>query len=65
MKDNQDKIGRLLSIDEVAGILHCHKNTLRNWDKNGFLKAIRIGSRGDRRYKESDVLKVMENEITG
>jgi len=41
-------------------MLGCHPNTLRAWDKKGYLVAVRIGSRGDRRYHKDDILKIME-----
>lgn len=49
-----------LTLAEVSQILKVHPNTLRNWDKNGTLKAIRIGIRKLRRYKKTDVLKLLE-----
>ena len=50
------EIPELLTLREAADILKCHPNTLRNWDKSGQLKAIRIGGRGDRRFKKEDIL---------
>ena len=52
------KLSQLLTIEETAKILKVHKATLRRWDKEGRLKAVRIGSRrgiGDRRYKQEDI----------
>lgn len=49
-----------LTITQVAELLQVHPNTLRNWDKNGTLKAIRIGVRKVRRYKREDVLRLLE-----
>ncbi len=46
---------RLLTASEVAHILHVHINTIRRGTNQGELKGFRIGSRGDRRYQESDV----------
>ena len=37
-------------ISEVAEILGVHEDTLRNWEKEGFIVPERIGTRGDRRY---------------
>ena len=50
----------LLTLQEAADLLHCHPNTLRNWDNKGILVAVRFGSRGDRRYRKRDVMKLME-----
>lgn len=55
-----DILNNLLTIKQTSEILNVHPNTLRNWDKSGLLKAVRIGVRRDRRYKKSDVLKFME-----
>ena len=50
-----NEIPEFLSLSEVVKILKVHPNTLRNWDKNGTLSAIRIGKRKIRRWKKSDV----------
>lgn len=59
MKTN-DKIPELLSMKEVCELLKVHPNTLRLWDKKGILKAVRFGTRKDRRYKKEDVLRLIE-----
>lgn len=40
----------LLTIKEAAKMINVHPNTLRNWEKEGKIQAVRIGSRRDRRY---------------
>jgi excisionase family DNA binding protein len=45
----------LLSIAEVAKRLSVHPETLRRWDRQGILKAVRINDRGDRRYSEESI----------
>lgn len=50
-----------LTLPEVVKILKVHPNTLRNWDKDGTLKAIRIGKPNIRRWKKSDVLNYLES----
>ena len=45
----------LLTLTEVSDLLKVHPNTLRNWDKNGTLKAARIGIKKIRRYKKRDI----------
>jgi excisionase family DNA binding protein len=52
-----------LTIKQASEILQVHPNTLRNWDKNGMLKAVRIGVRKDRRYKRQDVLKLLNEGV--
>ena len=50
-----------LTLSEVSKMLKVHPNTLRNWDKNGTLKPMRIGVRKLYRYKKEDILKFMES----
>jgi excisionase family DNA binding protein len=45
----------LLTLSEAAQILKVHPNTLRLWDKNGILKAVRIGVKKTRRYRKEDI----------
>lgn len=54
----------LLTINEAAGLLGVSKITLRNWDKNAILKALRIGKRGDRRYKRADIEALLKGKET-
>lgn len=49
----------LLTLQEASNLLNCHPNTLRQWDKLGILHAVRVGSRGDRRYRKEDILNIM------
>lgn len=49
-----------LTLKEMTGLVKVHENTLRNWDREGRLKAIRIGGRNVRRWKKEDVLKFLE-----
>lgn len=62
MDETKTKISRLLKIQEAARLLGVHPATLRRWDKEGRLKAVRIGSRrgvGDRRYRLEDIQKLI------
>ncbi len=54
------KLPDVLTLQQASELLNCHPNTLRNWDNKGIIKAIRFGSRGDRRFKKSDVLKLLK-----
>lgn len=46
----------LLTVREVAQILRVSTLTIKRWGKRGKLPAIRINSRGDRRYRKESVL---------
>lgn len=46
----------LLTVREVADLLRVSPLTIKRWGKRGKLDAIRINSRGDRRYKREAVL---------
>ena len=54
--------GEIITLAEACEILGVHPNTLRKWDNKGYLKAIRIGTRKDRRYRKSEVLKVLKQQ---
>lgn len=51
----------LLSLQEVADLIGVHPETLRRWDREGKLPAIKINERGDRKYRYGDVIKVLGN----
>ena len=59
----------LLTVREVADLLRVSPLTIKRWGKRGKLPAIRINSRGDRRYKKEAVLYLLgmnlgEEEVT-
>lgn len=51
-----DTLPDLLTVREVADVLRVSPLTIKRWGKKGKLPAIRINSRGDRRYKKEAVL---------
>jgi excisionase family DNA binding protein len=52
---NENNIDPMLTTNDVARLLDVHINTIRRWSNQGILKAYRIGSRGDRRFRQDDV----------
>ena len=53
-----DELEELLTLKQAAKILNVSPQTLRRWDQQGILKAVRIGKRkgvGDRRYRKKDI----------
>ncbi len=55
------EIDKLLTVREVAEIIHVHPNTVRRWSDIGRIKFFRITSRGDRRYSQNDVVSFLES----
>lgn len=55
-KLNINNLPDLLTVREVADLLRVSPLTIKRWGKRGKLPAIRINSRGDRRYKKESVL---------
>src|SRR3989344_8236479 len=53
----ENKNIELVTLREACEMLKVHPQTLRLWDKNGILKAVRFGQRGDRRYRKEDLEK--------
>ncbi|HET7713237.1 MAG TPA: helix-turn-helix domain-containing protein [Patescibacteria group bacterium] len=51
-----DNLPELMTVKEVAAFLRVSPLTIKRWGKKGKLPAIRINSRGDRRYKKEAVL---------
>lgn len=50
----------LLTVKEVAGLFRISPLTVKRWGKTGKLKAIRINSRGDRRYDKKVVEEYLQ-----
>jgi len=62
VKNKGKNLPKLIGIKKAADMLGVHRATLRRWDDEGRLKAVRIGSRrgvGDRRYKLEDIMKII------
>ena len=58
-KISLDDLPDLLTIKEVATLLRVSPLTIKRWGKSGKLPAIRINSRGDRRYRKEVVLRLL------
>ncbi len=50
-----DALPKLLSLRQTAELLDVHPNTLRLWDRQGVLPAVRLGVRRDRRYDRTRI----------
>ncbi len=51
----------ILTIGEVAEILHVSTMTLRRWDTDGVLKAFRPSKTKQRRYHKKDVIAYLQS----
>ena len=59
---NRKEISPMLTVSEVARLLSVHINTVRRWSNQGILKAYRVGSRGDRRFRREDIASFLSQE---
>lgn len=62
---NQEQMDDMLTVREVARLLHVHPNTLRRWSNSGRITAYRITARGDRRFKREDVARFLAELNSG
>lgn len=53
---NGEHMSDMLTVREVARLLHIHPNTLRRWSNKGRIRAYRITPRGDRRFKREEIV---------
>ena len=56
---NGDRLGPLLTVKEVARLLHIHSNTVRRWSDRGIINTYRIGARADRRFRQEDITRFL------
>ena len=52
---NDSELEPMLTVREVARLLHIHTNTVRRWVDKGMIRAYRITRRGDRRFRREDI----------
>jgi excisionase family DNA binding protein len=51
----------LLGIRDVANLFGVDISTIRRWEHAGYLRSIRVGQRGHRRYHASDIQALLES----
>ena len=59
---NNNNINPMLTTSDVAHLLNVHINTVRRWSNQGKLKTYRIGSRGDRRFRQEDIASFLSEQ---
>ena len=55
---SENEIQNMLPVRDVARLLSMHCNTVRRWSDKGILRAYRINTRGDRRFRQEDVTRI-------
>lgn len=60
---NEYNRDRMLTTRQVADMLNVHINTVRRWNNQGVLKAYRVSSRRDRRFRQSDVDDFLSKQL--
>jgi excisionase family DNA binding protein len=50
----------MLTVREAASVLHVHENTVRRWSNLGLIRAFRISHRGDRRFRQDEICRFLD-----
>jgi excisionase family DNA binding protein len=56
---HHNEIKPMLTVKEVARLLHVHVNTVRRWSDRKLIRAYRITPRGDRRFRQEDIARFL------
>jgi excisionase family DNA binding protein len=51
----------LLGIRDVANLFGVDISTIRRWERAGYLRSVRVGQRGHRRYHAKDIQELLES----
>ena len=60
-ESHRNELSRMLTVNEVAHLLHVHPSTVRRWEKQGQLKSYRLGPKGVIRFKMEDISKFINS----
>jgi excisionase family DNA binding protein len=58
-----NRITPMLTVREVARLLHVHSNTVRRLSDHGLIRTYRISPRGDRRFRQEDVARFLATQL--
>ena len=56
---SDSQMGPMLTVREVAQLLHIHSNTVRRWSDQGIIRSYRVTRRGDRRFRRVDIARFL------
>jgi len=59
-----EPLDRLLTVNEVAHLLHVHPSTVRRWEQQGQLKSYRLGTKSTIRFKKAEVSSFVNSSNT-
>ena len=59
---DRKELPEILTLKQACEFLNCHPNTLRIWEKEGLVKCVRFGKRGDRRFPKEEILSLLKYE---
>ena len=51
----------MMTVAEVAELIHISPSTLRRWTDRGLIQTHCISTRGDRRFKREDIIHFLAN----
>lgn len=57
----QDQNSELLNIKEAAAVLKVSEASLRRWTNSGQLPCLRLGAKGERRFRREDLMSFLEH----
>jgi len=58
-KSGNHEMAPMMTVAEVARLLHVHRSTLRRWTDRGLIRSYRISARGDRRFNREDIARFL------
>ena len=60
VSSGKGKLSKMLTVNEVADLLHVHTTTIRRWEKKGKLRSYRLGPKSSIRFKREDIIEFIE-----